>query len=148
MSAADVVFLSTLSNKIRLFTRPHRPSLPVFRRFFIPRPFTPLTTKKTSSSKPRATKSAGLPPIAAYMFFDGTEAELAAATDVVLDFPGGGFICMGPEHHEERLRRWARKFGRDRETGEVKKRVVISVDYGKSPECQYELVRNCFEACA
>lgn len=48
---------------------------------------------------------------------------------------------MGPEHHEERLRRWARKFGRDRETGEVKKRVVISVDYGKSPECQYELVR-------
>lgn len=25
-------------------------------------------------------------------------------SEVVLDLPGGGFISMGPEHHEERLR--------------------------------------------
>lgn len=70
------------------------------------------------------------------IFFDGTEAELAACTDLVLDFPGGGFICMSPEHHEERLRAWGRKFGREAGPG-VKKRAVLSIDYGKSPEYPY-----------
>jgi hypothetical protein len=49
---------------------------------------------------------------------------------------------MGPEHHEERLRRWARKFGRDRDVGENggRKRVVVSIDYGKSPECTFSVL--------
>jgi hypothetical protein len=38
-----------------------------------------------------------------------------------MDIPGGGFICMTPLHHEERLLRWAIRT----------KRVVISFDYGK-----------------
>lgn len=38
-----------------------------------------------------------------------------------MDIPGGGFICMNPLHHEERLLRWAIRT----------KRVVISFDYGK-----------------
>lgn len=33
---------------------------------------------------------------------------------------------MGPEHHEERLRSWAAKTYRP----------VISIDYGKAPECK------------
>ncbi len=33
---------------------------------------------------------------------------------------------MGPEHHEERLRSWAVQTGKP----------VISIEYGKAPECQ------------
>lgn len=51
--------------------------------------------------------------------------ELLRQEDLILDFPGGGFIAMTPEHHDERLRRWAVKTGKP----------VISVDYGKAPEC-------------
>lgn len=45
--------------------------------------------------------------------------------DLILDIPGGGFVAMTPEHHEERLRMWAVRTGRP----------VASVDYGKAPEC-------------
>ncbi len=34
---------------------------------------------------------------------------------------------MGPKHHEERLRSWAVKTGKP----------VISLDYGKAPECRF-----------
>ena len=57
----------------------------------------------------------------AWIYFDGTEEELARQTDLVFDIPGGGFICMSPEHHEERNLRWTIKT----------KRPVISFDYGK-----------------
>lgn len=60
-------------------------------------------------------------PITAWLFFAGTEEELAKARDLIFDMPGGGFICMTPEHHEERLLRWAVKT----------KRPVLSFDYGK-----------------
>lgn len=64
------------------------------------------------------------------LFFDGTEQELSQCRDLVMDFPGGGFICMGPEHHEERLRRWGRKLGREaRENGVERKRAVLSVSF-------------------
>jgi acetyl esterase/lipase len=68
---------------------------------------------------------AHLPPVPALLFFPRPEAELADATELVLDFPGGGFIAMGPECHEERLRRWAKRLNRP----------VLSVEYGKAPEC-------------
>lgn len=45
---------------------------------------------------------------------------------MVVDFPGGGFIAMGPECHEERLRLWAKRT----------RKPVLSVDYGKAPECE------------
>lgn len=77
---------------------------------------------------------AHLPPIKIVLFFDGPPASLSAASEVILDFPGGGFICMGPGCHEERLRYWARRFGRGRKEG-TGRRIVVSVDYGKSPEC-------------
>lgn len=43
-----------------------------------------------------------------------------------MDFPGGGFVAMGPECHEERLRVWAKRTGKP----------VLSVNYGKAPECK------------
>jgi acetyl esterase/lipase len=51
---------------------------------------------------------------------------LSSERNLIFDVPGGGFISMGPEHHEERLRSWAVKTCRP----------VISIEYGKAPECK------------
>ena len=67
------------------------------------------------------------------LFFSGTEEALASATELVVDFPGGGFIAMGPECHEERLRRWAVRTGKP----------VLGVNYGKAPECETETFIDC-----
>ncbi len=93
--------------QLRLFS--HIPSVPVRRKLFIPRP--------KSSSYAR--------PTTAYLFFSLPEDQLCNATELILDFPGGGFVAMSPEHHEERLAIWA----------QVTRRPVLSIDYGKAPEC-------------
>lgn len=66
-------------------------------------------------------------PITAWLFFSGSESELQQTTELVLDYPGGGFISMTPEHHEERLSIWALKTNRP----------VLSIEYGKGPECRF-----------
>lgn len=53
-------------------------------------------------------------------------AALSSERNLIFDVPGGGFVSMGPEHHEERLRSWAAKTCRP----------VISIEYGKAPECK------------
>lgn len=93
---------------IRFATRGDRPKVGINKRILLPRP------KGSSYTK----------PILAWLFFDGTEAELAQSRDLIFDLPGGGFICMTPEHHEERTLRWTIKT----------KRPVLSFDYGKAPE--------------
>jgi acetyl esterase/lipase len=90
----------------------HRPRVPLVREVIIPRP--------ASSSR------ANLPPVKGLLFFDGSEKQLASATELVVDFPGGGFIAMGPDCHEERLRLWAKRTGKP----------VLGIDYGKAPECK------------
>jgi acetyl esterase/lipase len=65
-------------------------------------------------------------PITAYLFFAPPEHRLSQATDLILDFPGGGFVAMTPEHHEDRLRMWAEQSGRP----------VLAIDYSKAPECE------------
>ena len=89
-----------------------RPSLAVVRSVVIPRP--------TTSSRSH------LPPVKAILYFNGSERDLAKVTQLVVDFPGGGFVAMGPECHEERLRRWAKRTGKP----------VLGVNYGKAPECE------------
>ncbi|GAA5972394.1 hypothetical protein JCM8115_001324 [Rhodotorula mucilaginosa] len=96
---------------IRFFTRSDRPRITIRKKLFLPRP------KGSKYSK----------PLTLHLFFAGTEAELEASHELVMDIPGGGFICMTPLHHEERLLRWAIRT----------KRVVISFDYGKAPEYPY-----------
>jgi acetyl esterase/lipase len=66
------------------------------------------------------------------LFFDGSEKQLASATELVVDFPGGGFIAMGPDCHEERLRSWAKRTGKP----------VLGIDYGKAPECMFLLLSS------
>ena len=88
----------------------HLPRIGLKRKILLPRP-------KTSSYDR---------PITAYLFFAGPVGDLCKATELIFDIPGGGYVEMTPEHHEERLRIWAVST----------KRPVLSLDYGKSPECQ------------
>jgi len=69
-------------------------------------------------------------PVTAYLFFAPPETQLGEATELILDFPGGGFVAMSPEHHEERLRHWAVYSGKP----------ILSIDYGKAPECENDLL--------
>ncbi|BEJ16068.1 hypothetical protein CspHIS471_0506730 [Cutaneotrichosporon sp. HIS471] len=98
---------------LRGFIKLHLPKVPIVRYVYIHRP-------PTSSR-------ANNPPVKAMLFFNGTEKQLARATELVMDFPGGGFIAMGPECHEERLRTWAIRTGKP----------ILSIDYGKAPEYPY-----------
>ncbi|KAJ7689539.1 alpha/beta hydrolase fold-domain-containing protein, partial [Mycena metata] len=66
-------------------------------------------------------------PITGFLFFALPEKQLSKTTDLILDFPGGGFVAMSPEHHEEHLRMWAITTGKP----------VLSIDYGKAPEYPY-----------
>ncbi|KAJ7188014.1 Alpha/Beta hydrolase protein [Mycena filopes] len=94
---------------IRAFT--HLPRVTIRKKILLPRP--------SSSTYER--------PITGYLFFALPEKQLSKATDLILDFPGGGFVAMSPEHHEERLRMWAISTGKP----------VLSIDYGKAPEYPY-----------
>ncbi|EPQ57298.1 alpha/beta-hydrolase [Gloeophyllum trabeum ATCC 11539] len=76
---------------------------------------------------PRPRDSAYQRPITAWLFFAPPENKLSRATDLILDVPGGGFIAMTPEHHEERLCMWAARTGKP----------VLSIEYGKAPEYPY-----------
>lgn len=110
-TSSSLVAAVSSARQVRLITAFQRPSLPLVRQVTIPRP--------ASSSR------ANLPPVKGLLFFDGSEKQLASATELVMDFPGGGFIAMGPDCHEERLRRWAKRTGKP----------VLGIDYGKAPEC-------------
>ncbi|KAI6032828.1 Alpha/Beta hydrolase protein [Pisolithus orientalis] len=75
-------------------------------------------------------------PITVHVYFSAPVLQLHKCTDLVLDFPGGGFVAMTPEHHEERLRTWALRTGK----------VVLAVDYGKAPEYPYPFAMDeCFD---
>ncbi|KAI9062923.1 alpha/beta-hydrolase [Trametes sanguinea] len=75
-------------------------------------------------------------PITTWLFFAPPPDQLSQATDLILDFPGGGFVSMTPEHHEERLRMWAIRTGKP----------VLSVDYAKAPEYPYPFsIDECFD---
>ncbi|KAI0268774.1 Alpha/Beta hydrolase protein [Gloeopeniophorella convolvens] len=85
---------------------------------------------------PRPDSSPYTRPITIFLFYSprpetnlshDPAAALALERDLILDVPGGGFISMGPEHHEERLRSWAVQTGKP----------VISIEYGKAPEYPY-----------
>lgn len=74
---------------------------------------------------PRPTTSTYDRPITVHIYFAPPAPQLHNTTDLILEFPGGGFVAMSPEHHDERLRTWALKTGKP----------VLAVDYGKAPEC-------------
>lgn len=111
-----VTWEKTNNPYIKMITWLFKPKINIVEDLTIPRPL--------SSSR------AHLPPVRAMLFFHGTREELSKATEMVVDFPGGGFIALGPECHEERLRLWTKRTGKP----------VLSVNYGKAPECELSLI--------
>jgi acetyl esterase/lipase len=76
---------------------------------------------------PRPDGSSYQRPITAWLFFAPPAEEIIQCTEIILDFPGGGFVAMNPAHHEDRLRAWAVRT----------RRPVVAIDYGKAPEYPY-----------
>lgn len=108
---------------LSLITRMMRPSL----SRFPPRPL----------RIPRPAESSYQDPINAWLYFDGPLSALANHTQVILDFPGGGFVAMNPRHHDDKLIGWSGKLGIP----------VLSVDYKKAPEFPYPYALNeCYDA--
>ncbi|THV02436.1 alpha/beta-hydrolase [Dendrothele bispora CBS 962.96] len=99
----------TTNPYIRLVVRV--PKVTMCRKILLPRPRTSTYTR----------------PITAYLYFALPVNKLSEATELILDYPGGGFVAMSPAHHEERLRTWA----------VTTRRPVLSIDYGKAPEYPY-----------
>ncbi|CAO1613921.1 unnamed protein product [Parajaminaea phylloscopi] len=112
----------TTNPYLRAATWFHRPSLPIARPILLPRPTVGAHVKR---------------PIKAWLFYaEGKEAQLAQEEELYLDFPGGGFICMNPLHHEERLRQLAREV----------QRPILAIDYCKAPEYPYPFaLEECFD---
>ncbi|KAI0930255.1 hypothetical protein AcW1_008989 [Taiwanofungus camphoratus] len=97
----------------------------------------PKVTIRRKVLLPRPGGSTYTRPISAWLFFSPPEHHLARATNLILDFPGGGFISMTPEHHEDRLRMWAERTGKP----------VLAIEYGKAPEYPYPYaIDECFDA--
>lgn len=90
------------------------PSIGIQRKILIPRP-------KGSKYKDH---------MIGWVFFHGTQEQLAKTTELIFDCPGGGFIAMTPEHHEERLRLWTLHSGKP----------ILALQYRKAPECTIETI--------
>ncbi|KIW44460.1 hypothetical protein, variant [Exophiala oligosperma] len=85
---------------------------------------------------PRPKQSTYKEPVVAWMYFDGTLAELEKQENVVLDIPGGGFVAMDPRTSDDRLLAWAGRTGLP----------ILSLDYRKAPEYPYPYALNeCFD---
>lgn len=111
----------TTNPYIRLFTWFHRPSLPIARPLLVPRP-------AIGAHHSRPTK--------AWLFYAKSERQLRMEEELVVDLCGGGYICMNPQHHEERLRQLAKQM----------QKPVLAVDYCKAPEYPYPFaLEECYD---
>ncbi|EPQ29478.1 uncharacterized protein PFL1_03233 [Pseudozyma flocculosa PF-1] len=111
----------TTNPYIRAATWFHRPSLPIARPLLLPRP-------KVGPHHRR--------PIRAWLFYAKSERHLRDEEELVIDFCGGGFVSMNPQHHEERLRQLAKQMHKP----------VLAIDYCKAPEYPYPYaVEECYD---
>lgn len=86
---------------------------------------------------PRPAESSYKDPINAWLYFDGPLSALGNHTQLILDFPGGGYVAMNPRHHDDKLLGWSSKLGIP----------VLSLDYRKAPEYPYPYALNeCYDA--
>ncbi|KAL5032199.1 hypothetical protein RTP6_000341 [Batrachochytrium dendrobatidis] len=113
---------------LRLFTTFDRGFLQIRKDITIPLPTVPSHSVFLNRPKPH---------INARLYFDGTPAQLAAATELIFQIPGGGFVTTTPTHHDDYVSSWARQV-----------RVpIVSINYGKAPEFPYPwALEECYEA--
>ncbi|KAJ2004239.1 hypothetical protein GGI04_002675, partial [Coemansia thaxteri] len=75
-------------------------------------------------------------PAKCHVLYAKDPATFASNRHIVLNYPGGGFVSMGPECHMDYLSAWAERTGA----------VVVSVDYAKAPEYPYPYaIDQCYE---
>ncbi|KAJ3187889.1 hypothetical protein HDU85_006282 [Gaertneriomyces sp. JEL0708] len=118
----------SLNPYMRLITAPERARITVAKEIVLPRPSPPSITSFPDRE---------LGAITARLFFDGTPAELKKCNELILSFPGGGFVAMGPMCHEDYMSQWAKRT----------KLPIVSIDYGKAPEFPYPYaIEECFDA--
>lgn len=105
---------------LRFFTIAERPRIAIRRKVLMKR------------SPPHDIRST---PI--WVYYNGPKGSLAHVRNIVLDFPGGGFVCMPPPCHDERLMQWSKA---------LPGTLILSVDYGKAPEFPYPWgINECFD---
>jgi hypothetical protein len=92
---------------LRAVTFLERPRVQTRRKFMLPRPKGSPYTR----------------PVAVHLYYNGSMAQLEQSVDLWLDVPGGGFVCMTPVHHEERLLSWALATGKP----------ILAIEYSKAP---------------
>lgn len=115
------------------WNKPNTPYLSFFTRIMRPR-FTKYKPRKIRIPRPRS--SMYKEPVNAWMYFNGTLAELRTQTKMVLDAPGGGFVAMDPRTSDDKLLAWAGKTGLP----------ILSLDYRKAPEYPYPYALNeCYD---
>ncbi|KAJ2783335.1 hypothetical protein GGI15_002622 [Coemansia interrupta] len=90
----------------------------------------------SDGSSGRLSDVAELEPAKCHVMYAGDPATFASCRYIVLNYPGGGFVSMGPECHSDYLSAWAVKTGA----------IVVSVDYAKAPEYPYPYaIDQCYE---
>ena len=109
------------------------PYLNFFNGLVRPR-YTKYAPRQIRIARPR--ESSYREPVNAWLYFDGTLAELREQTQLVLDVPGGGYVAMDPRTADDKLLAWAGKTGVP----------ILSLDYRKAPEFPYPYALNeCFD---
>ncbi|ETI28724.1 hypothetical protein G647_01175 [Cladophialophora carrionii CBS 160.54] len=115
------------------WNKPTTPYLKFFTALMRPR-FTKYKPRRIRIPRPK--QSHYKEPVVAWMYFDGTLAELEKQENVVLDIPGGGFVAMDPRTSDDKLLAWAGRTGQP----------ILSLDYRKAPEYPYPYALNeCFD---
>ncbi|KAJ1993186.1 hypothetical protein H4R33_000773 [Dimargaris cristalligena] len=75
-------------------------------------------------------------PFQVKVYFAGTSAALRQATGLLYHIPGGGFVSMDPDCHDDYLRVWARQTGLP----------IVSINYRKAPEFPFPYaLEECFD---
>lgn len=115
------------------WNKPNTPYLSHFTSLMRPR-FTKYRPRRIRISRPK--HSNYKEPVTAWMYFDGTLADLEQQENIVLDIPGGGFVAMDPRTSDDKLLAWAGRTGLP----------ILSLDYRKAPEYPYPYALNeCFD---
>ncbi|PWA03571.1 hypothetical protein BB558_000290 [Smittium angustum] len=77
-----------------------------------------------------------LKPALCYIMYANNPENYKKTKNIILNFPGGGFVSMSPPCHDDYLSIWA----------SMVDAIVVSVDYAKSPEYPYPYaIDQCFE---
>ncbi|KAJ2336561.1 hypothetical protein GGI00_000763 [Coemansia sp. RSA 2681] len=93
-------------------------------------------SSSSRSKRASLSEAADLEPAKCHVLYAGDPATFASNRHIVLNYPGGGFVSMGPECHMDYLSAWAERTGA----------VVVSVDYAKAPEYPYPYaIDQCYE---